>query len=136
MRRFVLIDDQGCVFGQGTVPDSSPVPEGAVEVPNEGDLSDWANRLYDPDNPDPEGAVPRTPLPEPVIEEDLPTLTWQDLPEGTVLTVEDAELAEVLGSLSEEDGEIVLQLEDAGSYHLTLTPPVQFLPWKSTVTLP
>jgi hypothetical protein len=79
----------------------------------------------------------RLALPEPVITEAAEELhyAWSELPEGTVVTVEDGETGQVLGTEAEIGGAIAVELHDAGPYRLTVTGPAEWLAQEIEVVL-
>lgn len=54
-------------------------------------------------------------------------MAFSGLPTGTVCTVFDGQTGEVLATLPEVAGEVMIELVDEGPYQIETTPPLPYL---------
>ncbi len=120
MKGYLTVDEHGHVTRAQVMIDEAPAPEGAIPVdPNlvqEYRTWVWLDGAW----------YPRPSLPEPVLVGRQ--LTW-DLPEGSVITIDDVEVGDMIGQTTETD----ILFEDPGVFYLEVEPPTPWLRIATTI---
>ncbi len=112
--------------------DAKSVPDGAVEAPFRSDRLIGMMLVED-------AWLDRPRLAEPTVVYPVgggATVEFAGLPAGTVAEVVDVETGEMLASLPEEGGSLMVELLDAGGYRIETTPPPPHLKHRLQVVVP
>jgi len=111
------LETDGCVYYAGI---SKELPTGAVQLPRGVMPSGTGSLMYTEE----EGWAERPLLPDPVISGN--TVSMSSPPEGLRCIVIDFETQAQLGSVSPEEGELLVELPDPGVYRLEFETPRPF----------